>query len=380
MSELSILAQQAAAVLSHQLAAELMLEEPQLIKDKTRSIIVRCVVKPSSSTAAVPASVIIKQIRDNLVLGFSEWASLAFLAAIPATHDLVPQFLGGNEAARFFVMADLGGSQSLEDILRGDDANLALVTLQTLAVQMAKLHAATLSTEPRFAAVRGALPAAAGLGRAAEAEHWLNSQAKIVDWFQAAHCALPTDFSVCLKRIAEHYAHPGPFLCFTHGDPAPSNNHIRAGQVRLVDFEYGGFRHALYDITGWNILCPLPSLYVQAMRQDFQQEFARACPVAQDPVEYNHAWAMLCAFRALAMLSWIQPDVLQTNRPWVDERWTSRHAVLAAMTRLAEATNDVAELAPVHEAATLLAQAFRQRWPEFEAIKDVATQWPALTK
>ena len=48
------------------------------------------------------------------------------------------------------------------------------------------------------------------------------------------------------------FGEPGPFLAFTHGDPAPTNNHVAGDEVRLLDFEYGGFRHALYDITAWS--------------------------------------------------------------------------------------------------------------------------------
>jgi hypothetical protein len=376
--ELTQLARQAAVVLSKRLNQAVTLVEPQLIKDKTRSVIVRCAVKSAASITSIPASVIIKQIRDNVALGFSDWASLAFLATVPAAHGLVPHFLGGDVAARFFIMADLGGLQNLEDILRGNDAPLALATLRSLAVQMAKLHATTLATEPAFEAVRNTLPGANGLGRQAEAKRWLQNQPKIVDWFQAVDCALPMDFKPCLQRIADYYAQPGSFLCFTHGDPAPSNNHIANGQVRLVDFEYGGFRHALYDISGWNILCPLPLHSVQMMCHHFQQALAIACPAARDQSQYNQGWAMMCAFRALAILTWIAPDVLHTNRPWVDEHWTGRHALVAAMTRLAEATNNVAELEPVYVAANRLTQALRQRWGEFENATDIATQWPAF--
>jgi len=114
------------------------------------------------------------------------------------------------------------------------------------------------------------------------------------------------------------------------------------------------------------------------MCHHFQQELALACPAARDQSQYNQAWAMMCAFRALAILTWIAPNVLHTNRPWVDESWTSRHALLAAMTRLAEASNNIADLEPVHTAANLLTQAFQQRWLKFENPADIATQWPAF--
>lgn len=63
--ELRRLARQAAVVLSKRLKQAVTLVEPQLIKDKTRSVIVRCAVKSAGSMVSVPASVIIKQIRDD---------------------------------------------------------------------------------------------------------------------------------------------------------------------------------------------------------------------------------------------------------------------------------------------------------------------------
>jgi len=63
--ELRRLARQAAVVLSKRLKQAVTLVEPQLIKDKTRSVIVRCAVKSAGSMVSVPASVIIKQMRDD---------------------------------------------------------------------------------------------------------------------------------------------------------------------------------------------------------------------------------------------------------------------------------------------------------------------------
>ncbi len=356
-----------------------MLGAPQLIKDKTRSVVVRCAVESADSTAVTPTSVIIKQMRDNETLGFDDWASLAFLSAPTATQGLAPGFLGGDIAERFFVMEDLGGSYTLEDVLKTQDSTSALTMLQRLAVQMACLHAATLHSESAFDAIRTTLPGAQRINRAKEATHWLQQTEKVLAWFAAAGCAVPVGFANCLEEVAHLYAQPGPFLAFTHGDPAPSNNHVRDGQVRLVDFEYGAYRHALYDLTGWNILCPLPTDWVQVMRQAFQQELAVACAAARDPEQFDHAWAHVCAFRAVAILTWIPLAVLEANRPWVDTHWTSRHAVLAALLRCQNATNTVGSLAPLCEAVAGLSAALQSRWPEFATFNDVATEWPAFS-
>lgn len=376
---LEALATKAAAALRQHLGEEVSLREPRLLRDKTRSLVVRCQVQSSQTDLS---SVVIKYFRDDVNLGFSDWASLAFLAEVGETQGLVPRFLGGDVTNRLFVMEDLGDSQSLENVLStSGNAETARANLRSLATTMARLQGVTTgSTEQRFEAVRRTLPQTGERGRRYEAESWLGKQEQITGWVHALGSALPTGFAECLESIAGIYAEPGTFLRFTHGDPAPSNNHVAAdGAVRLLDFEYGGFRHALYDITGWSVLCPLPSIYIQDMSRTFQQEFAIWCPEAGDDATYAEAWGALCAFRALAILTWIGPDILEKNRPWADADWTCRHAVLAAVSRLREATEAVAPLGPVNDFALQLTNALHERWPELGRPEELTPQWPAFT-
>ncbi|MFN8495776.1 MAG: hypothetical protein U0350_49750 [Caldilineaceae bacterium] len=375
--DLNVLAGQAEVVLRQHVDPGLSLVDPVLLKDVTRSFVVRCRVELPQTTAAPLPSVIIKYVRDD-ARGFSDWASLAFLDGLPATHGLAPRFFGGDIEKRLFVLEDLGGSQSLDDLLRQPDAQRAMAVFRGLAICMARLQAATFGKEARFVALRQTLPSAVDGSRHDEAVRWLENQAKVRAWFQAADCALPDGFDACVQAIAQVYTEPGPFLCFSHGDPAPSNNHVAGERVRLLDFEYGAFRHALYDLTGWNILCPLPDPCVQEMNRCFRRTLAKACPPVQEDDEYALAWATMCAFRALAILTWIPPTVLQENRPWVDAQWTSRHAVLAALSRLYDATAGVTQLAPVHEAAAKLNTALHQRWPEFNKRQHLIPSWPAF--
>ncbi len=375
--DLNDLAGQAEVVLRQHVDPDLSLVAPVLLKDVTRSVVVRCQVDSPQGTTLPLHSVIIKYLRDD-ARGFSDWASLAFLEGLPATHGLVPRFFGGDIEKRLFVLEDLGGSQSMDDLLRHPNAQRAKTALRALATCMAQLQAATFGQEAAFVALRQTLPDAAGGNRHDEAALWLKNQAKVGEWFQSADCALPNGFDACVKTIAQVYAEPRPFLCFSHGDPAPSNNHVAGERVRLLDFEYGAFRHALYDLTGWNILCPLPVACVQEMNRCFRQTLAQACPIVQDDDQYAQAWATMCAFRALAILTWIPPTVLEANRPWVDAQWTSRHAVLAALARLCTATENVSQLAPVHAAMTRLNAALQQRWPEFNNDQALIPTWPAF--
>ena len=113
---------------------------------------------------------------------------------------------------------------------------------------------------------------------------------------------------------------------------------------------------------------------VDEMARAYRAELAKTCPAARDAASFAHAWGTLCAYRALAMLSWLPTGALVEDRPWVDD-WTVRAAVLAALSRLRLATRDQPRLAPLAEMAARLQPLLRARWPE---IADPLPRWPAL--
>lgn len=326
---------------------------------------------------AAVTSVIVKQIKEEAACGFSDWASLEFLSHLPAARSIVPGFYGGDVGSRLFVMEDLRDSISLDGLLKGYDKAAAGAALQSMAVQTARLHAATVGTPELFAAIRAALPEAAALGRHSETQRWLDGREKILNWFRALDCSPPDGFDDCLGAIAGAYREPAEFLAFTHGDPAPSNVHFARGHAWLLDFEYGGYRHALYDMTAWQVLCPLPEATVTLLKASYRSELAKTCVAAQDETRFAEAWACLCAYRALAILTWIPPDVLGENRPWADD-WTVRQAVLAAVHRLEQVAAPIEALGPVYVAAAALNRALRSRWPEYEREEDLFPRWRAL--
>jgi hypothetical protein len=375
--QLDDLLTQAQPIVRARLGQELTLGEPQLLKDATRMVVVRAHVRASHHAPDTPRSVIIKAIRDDPATGFSEWASLAFMDELPQAHTIAPRFLGGSVAQRLFAISDLGPGCTLHDTLCEATPAEVDMTLTRLGRQMARLHAITAGRERDFERIRHALPAAEQTGRRREAERWLGARGRLAAWFAAAGCDLPAGFDAALEQIAAAYAEPGAWLTFSHGDPAPSNSHIAGDNVWLLDFEYGAFRHALYDISAWNVLCPLPQCQVQLLVQAFQEALAAHMPAVADRAAFEGAWGLLCVYRALAILSWVEPAVLSADRPMVGD-WSAREAVLAALTRSLAADRLVAALAPVAIAAERLCAALRARWPEFSGRDDIATRWPAL--
>ena len=184
-----------------------------------------------------------------------------------------------------------------------------------------------------------------------------------------------------MSQIASTYVVPGPFLTLTHGDPAPTNTHVSArGALRLLDFEYGAYRHALYDVTAWDVLCPLPQHLVTLVRDVHHTSLAHRLPATRDDTRYREGWALMAAYRALATLTWIPTQVLVQDRPWV-ETWSSRRAVLATLSRLRDNAAFMPALAPLATAAGDLFGALAARWPEAAGDGSDAAllpRWPAL--
>jgi hypothetical protein len=363
----------AVPLLRRALGENVDLRKLERIKDGSRCEVFRCAVSVPSSGIA---SVIIKRKKPvpEAERAYTDWASLSFLSQLPGTRGIAPRFYGGDPVEGIYAIEDLGGSRSLEDVLTGRDPAALRKTLRALAIQTARLHAQTMGREEEFARICRSLPDTGVPGRRQEAERWLGSRTKLYDWLGALRCRLPSGFEVSLEQITHLFAEPGPFLAFTHGDPAPTNNHVAGDDVRLLDFEFGGFRHALYDLTAWYVLCPLPEGLVEEMSQAYRAELATTCSAAADDTLYREAWAHLCAYRALAIMTWLPCDLLDKDRPWAGD-WSGRGAALAAVSRLRLAAADVEGLAPVTEAATLLREALRARWPD---LGDGLPPWPVL--
>lgn len=359
-------------VLRRSLDVDLALHTPVVLKDWERSTVLRCRVQ--SSTLDV-SSLIVKTIGVNESTGFSEWASLAYLTEIGASEGIAPAFYGGDEIGRFYVLEDLGESRSLDDLLTEDNEPTIRAALRALARPMARLVAATVGGDEQFSRIRKGLPAPDIVGREPEAARWLAGRAKIDRWLEALDVDVPAGLDGCMAHVGQVFAEPGPWLAFSHGDPAPTNNHFGNGVARLVDFEYGGFRHAMYDLSAWWVLCPLPRDWVRELNREFQAQLSSSLPAAADDRAFHEAWATMVAFRALAMLIWFPLEAVDDDRSWVDQ-WSVREALISTALRLHEAVMDVPDLAPAAALGEQLARAAQARWPE---LGDGRLHWPGAT-
>jgi hypothetical protein len=93
------------------------LELDEILKQGNRSHVLRCVV--TSGGASLPTSIILKQIKQQSDCGYDDWTGVEFLSGVESDPPFAPRFLGGDPAAGFFIMEDLGPGQTLEDLLLG---------------------------------------------------------------------------------------------------------------------------------------------------------------------------------------------------------------------------------------------------------------------
>jgi hypothetical protein len=374
--ERETIAHRATTVLQRTWEGAFHLERPTLVSDRGRNQVFRCQVQGEGT---FPASIIVKRIKDPLdpVRGLTDWASLAFLSQMANAYPVAPHLFGGDAEHQLFVMEDLGEEGSLERLLHAPDSSRAITMLCALARQMATLHATTMGKEHQFECVCEDLSLASVSSRFQEARRWLEGCQKVERWCRELSYLLPAGFEQACIRIADTFTHPGEFLAFTHGDPAPTNTYLSGSTVYLVDFEYAGYRHALYDLTGWNILCPLPRACVRLMSYHLRTVLAPACPAAGDDESYQTDWAILCTYRAMALLSWMPFCLIEHNESWVDE-WSKREAMVAALSRWEEATRGVKGLEVMAVVAAQLLRRCQALWPDIEA--DRIPEWPAFTQ
>jgi len=83
---------------------------------------------------------------------------------------------------------------------------------------------------------------------------------------------------------------------------------------------------------------------------------------------------MMCAYRALAMLTWLSPEILQQNRDWTPG-WSQREALISTALQLHRTSIQAPMLHPLTELGAALAAALQLRWPD---LGDGTLYWPGV--
>ncbi len=354
-----------ARALSRAWSRPVLLTAPQVLKTASRSHVVRARVRGGDVS-----SVILKHFREEPVCGLDDWAGAEFLTL--RGLRLSPRFLAGDLDARLFLLEDLGAAPSLEDVLRGTDARAALASLVAVARLTGQLHARTVGFQAEYDLVRHTVRPRHERVRIENARYLLDHGARLRRWLSAVEAEEAQGTQADLETLARALADPGPFLAFTHGDLAPSNTLFTAEGPFLLDFEYAGMRHALYDALMWLLIVPFPEDAIARADGAYRLALMQGCEAARSDLTYARARATVAAARTVNLLQWIAPKALEVEREWAPGL-SERAALLRHLARCRVLLEPAPDLVPsLARTLASLEVCLRERWLEADF------RWPAF--
>jgi hypothetical protein len=308
---------------------------------------------------------------------FNEWAGLRFLTEISGGASPTPRFYAGDRDHGLLALEDLGASKGLDHALLGDDPAYAEAMLVSFAATLGRMHALTIGKQAEFERIRDGLgprrsnaPDDGGKRLAT----LLRNMAQVV----GVEPALGIDEE--LRIVGKNLAEPGPFLAYLHHDPCPDNCLITNSGVKLIDFEFGGYGHALGDGIYGRIHFPtcwcvnrLPEYIPQKMEAAYRTELIKGCPGSPEVVDdelFYRAVVEACAgcvinsHNALTLLE--------------DHRWgisTMRQRALLRFDIFRKMTEGYGHLKSVGATVRIIADKLRAQWP---AEADAMPYYPAF--
>ena len=360
-----------------------VLERSTLLTNPARrNRIWRCHLK--ASAAHVPETVIIKQVKPDGYAPadpaswdtsrfFRDWAGAQFLSAFMREEGHGPAFYGGDVEQGFIVLEDMGEHMSLVAPLLEGDAASANHALLAFARRLGRMHASSVGKEEFYREIQRQIsPAWAAIdGKSPEGER--EERGKRVGEFTDICTRLGVeageDATQDLIGSLTRSTDPGPFKTFIHGDPCPDNVFYRAPELRLIDFEFSSFGHALRDglygrwpfPTCW-CANAVPAEVLQQMETAYRTELSVACSEVLDEARFAEAASAIAVCLALDVLRWELEGALKQDDSWgiagTRARILSRIAMFLDLARTA---HQLPALCEVYE--KILVQ-LQNRWPE----------------
>ena len=300
-------------IIANHFAREVPLRPGEVYRSN-KSLVTRCYV--TKDVAHVPASFIVKHTLANSTAPYqaeynllTDWASCLFLRTIPGPYVWAPLCYGGDLTQRIIVLEDLGTGTgpNTTELLMGDDPQAAEQGLVEHSRLLGSLHANTSGTVNVYRNIRqllGAEPKEDDLF----AEPWSNARRQPLQQNEISqaidrYCDVLKMMGIvsrqCLKDEIAQVAtsvesDPGPYLAYCRGDQNMAGDYLRCGnQLRLFDFDSGGFRHALLEgMPGrmtWGCMLRIPAQVVEQMDKEYRNVWAAHHPGVVTHNDFNQA-------------------------------------------------------------------------------------------
>ncbi len=363
-------------LLSERFEGEVRLGPAEDIRSSNRSKVCRFHVLDGPQRA--PRSVIVKQavamngeVYDPDLPGgpaarfFNEWAGLQFLTEISGGDSPAPRLYGGDRDHGLLAIEDLGASRGLDQFLLGNDPAQAETMLIAYAAVVGRMHALTMGKQAEFELLRDKLGPRHS-GQRDDAGNRLATLLRNMGQVVGVEPTLGIDEE--LRIVTRNMTEPGPFLAYIHRDPCPDNNLIKDKGMMLIDFESGGFGHALQDGIYGRIHFPtcwcvnrLPEHIPPRMEAAYRAELIKGRPETPefvDDAQFYRAVVEACA--ACVIISHNALSLLK------DGRWgisTMRQRALLRFDIFWKMTEEYDHLKAVGATVRAMAKKLRAQWP-----------------
>ena len=372
-------------LLSERFEGKVTLGAAEVIRRGGRSKVSRFPVL--EGPACTPKSVIVKQAvavdhevyNPDLPDGpawrlFNEWAGLQFLTETSNGASPTPRFYGGARDQGLIALEDLGEGKRLDQVLLSNDSGAAEAMLIALAATLGRMHALTAGKQAEFERIRDSL---GPRNRNAPDDGGYRLGTLLRNMGQVVGVEPVRGIDEELRIVTGTMGDPGPFLTYLHHDPCPDNCLINDDGLKLVDFEFGGYGHALADGIYGRIHFPtcwcvnrLAEQIPPRMEAAYRAELIKGCPEAADDERFYRAVVEACA--ACVINSHNAKTLLE------DYRWgisTMRQRALLRFDIFWKLTEDYGHLKSVGATVRMIAERLRARWPS-EA--DAMPYYPAF--
>jgi hypothetical protein len=335
-----------------QLLPTVRLSDAEILKENFRADVVRFATEDGTNLIG-------KKFKAADERYFAERIALEFLNDF--NNSAYPRYLGSDDGASVLVMSDLGKGSTLETLLSAADSTAATDALLKQAQLVARLHIESLGQKERYQAFFAGLNKTAPdlpFAQSQEFRGWLSGIEKTL---AALNLPLPENVRSELDDITNIIARPGDFETFTHGDIAPSQTLYTLHGAHLLDFEYSGYRHALYDVLGWQIVCPYPPDVIKGLNETYRRELAQAVKAAADDNRFYRDLAALCLFDLARYLHFLLPAILTEDKPWA-AGVSARRGITYKLVTFADCTQDWQVFPALQQFAADLRQTLLEDW------------------
>lgn len=268
---------------------------------------------------------------------------------------LAPRVIGADLTAGFLVLEDFAPRVALDQLIFRDGAEPHGQRLAAFAGVLGELGAATAGEAEKFRAPTAGDPARF-------ATLWTRAHR------DAGALGAPITGSAAseLAEALDELRSPGPFLALGNGDAEANNCLVRESgpaDARLIDFEAGGYGHALLDavclhVPGPRWLTVGDPTAAGGPADRYRRALARGVPEAEDDRLYGFGLTAACASWALLRL---QRFAVLDGRSPGDHSRLQLVGTMEAAARTASSHHALPALAGwLRSVAALL----RRRWPD----------------